>query len=220
MPQEPSSITHVLYLREGEVRANESAPGFWVVSWYPYRADHPDYPGSTIDSAHESIPTEGGADAVLEWARERFEKSDPRVIAEVLVEEGAPEDELAALQALFDEAGAPAVVKAAIARRSADLLPWAMLIKAPLTAFLTALAAKAGSDAWDALRAFVAKVYAERRRSGRPEGAIQFEDEDGQRTVILTDGVPDAGYEQLAEGELPETGYFVWDEDTSSWRAY
>jgi hypothetical protein len=66
----------------------------------------------------------------------------------------------------------------------------------------------------------VAKVYAERRRSRRPEGAIQFEDEDGQWTVILTDRGPDAGYEQLAGGELPETGYFVWDEDTSSWRDY
>jgi hypothetical protein len=93
-----------------------------------------------------------------------------------------------------------------------------MVIKAPLTAFLMALAGKAGSDAWDALRAFVAKVYAERRRPGRDEGAIRFEDE--RRTVILTDRLPDAGYQQLAEGGLPETGYFVWDDETSSWRAY
>ena len=60
----------------------------------------------------------------------------------------------------------------------------------------------------------------EGRRPGRDEGAIQFEDEDGPRTVILTDRVPDAGYEQPAGGELPETGYFVWDDETSSWRAY
>lgn len=106
------------------------------MSWYPHRTDHPDYPGSTTDSALESIPTEGGADTVVEWARKRFEASDRRVIAEVLVEEGVPEDELEALQVLFDEAGAPAVVKAAIARRSADLLPWAMLIKAPATRIL------------------------------------------------------------------------------------
>jgi hypothetical protein len=95
-----------------------------------------------------------------------------------------------------------------------------MLIKAPLLAFFTALATKAGSDAWDALAGFVAKVYAERRRWGRPEGTIWLEDEDGPRTVILTDRVPDAGYEQLAAGELPEAGHFVWDEETSSWRAY
>jgi hypothetical protein len=95
-----------------------------------------------------------------------------------------------------------------------------MVIKAPLIAFFTALATRAGSDSWDALRAFVAKVYAERRRPGRDEGAIQLEDEDGARTVILTDRVPDAGYEQLVGGELPETGYFLWDDETSSWRAY
>jgi hypothetical protein len=86
-------------------------------------------------------------------------------------------------------------------RRSAlhaDLLPWAMLIKAPLTAFLTALAAKAASDAWDALKAFVAKVYAERRRPGRNDGAIQFEDE--RRTVILTDRLPDEAYQLLRLG--------------------
>lgn len=219
-PRKPSQTTHVLHLRDGEVWAHESVPGVWVVSWYPHRTDHPDYPGSTTDSALESIPTEGGADTVVEWARKRFEASDRRVIAEVLVEEGVPEDELEALQVLFDEAGAPAVVKAAIARRSADLLPWAMLIKAPLLAFLTTLATKAASDAWDALAVFVAKVYAERRRSGRPEGSIRFDDEDGPRTVILTDRIPDAAYEQLARGELPEAGYFVWDDETRSWRAY
>lgn len=217
-PPNPSSLTHILHLRDGDVWANESRPGLWVVSWYPHRKDHPGYPGSTTDSAHESIPTEGGADAVLEWARKRFETHDPRIIAEVMVEEGAPEDEVQALQALFDEAGAPAVVKPAIARRSAELLPWAMVLKAPLIAFLTALATKAGSDAWDALSAFVAKVYAERRRPGREDGAIRFEDD--RRTVILTDRLPDAGYQQLAGGELPEDGYFVWDEATSSWRRY
>jgi hypothetical protein len=205
-------------LREGEIWANESEPGLWVMSWYPHRKDHPDYPGSTTDSAHESIPTEGGADTVLEWARKRFETNDPRIIAEVSVEAGAPEDEVEALQSLFDEAGAPAVVKPEVARRSADLLPWAMVIKAPLIAFLAAIATKAGSDAWDALRAFVAKVYAERRRPGRGEGAIRFDDD--QRTVILTDRLPDAAYQQLAGGELPQAGYFVWDDATSTWRAY
>lgn len=161
-PREPSAVTHVLHLRDGEVRANEPSPGFWVVSWYPHRSDHPDHPGATIDSAHESMPTEGGADAILEWARERFETDDPRILAEVSVEEGASKEELDALRALFDEAGAPAVVNAGIIRRSADLLPWAMLIKAPLVAFLTALATRLGTDAAVALETFVAKVYAAR----------------------------------------------------------
>jgi hypothetical protein len=165
------------------------------------------------------VPTDGGADAILEWARKRFgTKDDPRVIAEVLVEEGAPQEELQRLQAVFDEAGAPAVVTAGYARRSADLLPWAMLIKAPLGAFLVAIATKAGTDAWDALKAFVAAVYAERRRPHRSEGTIQFDD-DGL-TVILSDDLPDAAYEQLAGGEFPDAGYFLWDDATGSWRRH
>lgn len=106
-PREPSAVTHVLHLRDGEVRANEPSPGFWVVSWYPHRSDHPDHPDATIDSAHESMPTEGGADAILEWARERFETDDPRILAEVSVEEGASKEELDALQALLTKLARP-----------------------------------------------------------------------------------------------------------------
>lgn len=49
---------------------------------------------------------------------------------------------------------------------------------------------------------------------------IQFEDEDSPRTVIVDERLPDEAYQQLADGQLPETGYFLWDEATSSWRAY
>ena len=208
----------MLHLREGDVRANETEPGLWVVSWYPHREDHPDYPSSTTDSNREAMPTDGGADAILEWARERFGTHDPRIMVDVLVEAGAPQEELRRLQAIFDEAGAPAVVMAGYERRSADPLPWAMLIKAPLAGFLMAIATKAGSDAWDALKAFVKRVYAERRRPGRSEGTIRFDD-DGQ-TVILTDELPDAAYEQLASGEFPDAGYFIWDHPTGAWRRY
>lgn len=95
-----------------------------------------------------------------------------------------------------------------------------MLIKAPLVAFLTALATRLGTDAAVALETFVAKVYAARRRPGREDGSIQFEDEDSPRTVIVDERLPDEAYQQLADGQLPETGYFLWDEATSSWRAY
>jgi len=208
----------MLHLSEGDISANETEPGLWVVSWYPHREDHPDYPGSTTDSNLEKMPTDGGADAILEWARERFDTHDPRIMAEVLVEEGAPQEELRRLQAIFDEAGAPAVVTAGYARRSADLLPWAMLIKAPLAIFLTTIATQAGIDAWKALKAFVAAVYAERRRPDRSEGTIRFDD-DGL-TVILSDDLPDAAYEELAGGEFPGAGYFLWDDASGSWRRY
>ena len=208
----------MLHLREGDIEVSETQPGLWVVSWYPHREDHPDFPVSTTDSNREQMPIDGGAEAIVEWARDRFDTHDPRIMAEIIVEEGAPEEELRRLQAIFDEAGAPAVITAGYGRRSAELLPWVMLIKAPLGAFLMAIATKAGSDAWDALKVLVKRVYAERRRPGHRDGTIRLDDE--ALTVILTLDLPDRAYKQLADGEFPATGYFLWDDASGSWRRY
>ena len=182
-------VEHIQYLREGEVRATEIEPGLWVVRWRPHRRDHPDYPEITTDSQRESMPTEGGADAVLAWAVERFETHDERIVAEVMLEEESREGEVEAIEALFDEEGVPSVVTARIGRRSAGPLPWTLLIEAPIGVFLTTLAARAAGDAYEPLKRLVQRVFELRRRPDRPDGSIQLE-ENG-RTVILTDKIPD-----------------------------
>jgi hypothetical protein len=68
------------------------------------------------------------------------------------------------------------------------------------------------------LKRLVVKVFELRRRPDRPDGAIEL-DENG-RTVILTDPIPDEGFRQLTEGDLPNSGYFVWDEDDGCWRRH
>jgi hypothetical protein len=188
------------------------------VRWRPHRRDHPDYPEITTDSRKESMPTEGGADAVLAWAVERFETDDERIVAEVMLEEEAREGEVEAIEALFDEEGVRSVVTARTARRSAGLLPWPVLIVAPAGVFLTTLAKRAAEDAYQPLKRLVSRVFELRRRPDRPDGAIELA-ENG-RTVILTDKIPDEGFRQLAAGELPSTGYFVWDEEEEGWRRF
>ena len=135
------------------------------------------------------MPTEGGADAVLAWAVERFETHDERIVAEVMLEEESREGEVEAIEALFDEEGVPSVVTARIGRRSAGPLPWTLLIEAPIGVFLTTLAARAAGDAYEPLKRLVQRVFELRRRPDRPDGSIQLE-ENG-RTVILTDKIPD-----------------------------
>jgi hypothetical protein len=56
----------------GEVIITENVPHHWIVTWLP-PVGHPDYPGATLSSSLNSdMPTEGGAAALLAWARERW----------------------------------------------------------------------------------------------------------------------------------------------------
>lgn len=196
----------------------ESDPGVWLVRFRPYRRDHPDAPGVTLDSQSDALPTEEGRDAIVEWARVQFSGRDPRDLAEVVIDAGASEAEVRAIERLFDEAGAPAIVSADLESRSVGTLPWAMIVTFPLAAFVTGFAAAAGTDAWHALKGFVADVFEARRSPDRPDGAIEWDDE--RRRVILTDRIPDDGFQQLTSGELPGSGYFVWDEEQKEWRGH
>jgi hypothetical protein len=218
-PWPPPGRTTIHHIRGGELWASETAEGVWAVSWYPHRRDHPDYPGTTIDSAHEpSMPVDQGADAILRWARERFATEDASIVGEVAIEEEAAVEEVDAIERLFDEAGVRTVVSASVGRKSADLLPWALMLKIPLTAFVTGLAAKASEDAWIALKRLVRAIYEARRRPDRADGSIWLDD--GERVVILTDRVSDEGFRQVAAGELPPGGHYVWDRERGGWRGY
>jgi hypothetical protein len=110
------------------------------------------------------------------------------------------------------------VVRANIEHRSAGPLPWSIFIEAPIGVFFTTLAARAAGDAYEPLKRLVLRIFELRRRPDRPDGTIRL-DENG-RTVILTDKIPDEGFRQLTAGELPSTGYFVWDEEKGGWQRY
>ena len=54
----------------GHIVVRETAPGRWRVSWYPNPGE-PDFPGFTLDSETTAFPVDGGAAAILAWAKEQ-----------------------------------------------------------------------------------------------------------------------------------------------------
>lgn len=101
----------------------------WAVSFYPYRSDHPDAPVAHIQVGEEELGGAADADAAEAWARQRFEGRDPREFVVVALEEEADELDVELVQALLDDAGTPAIVRPTIGRRSAELLPWIIVLK-------------------------------------------------------------------------------------------
>ena len=127
----------------------------------------------------------------------------------VLIEQEASPLEVETVQRVLDDSGMPAVVSASYGRHSLFHPDWIVLIEVPLGAFVTGLAAKAGAECWDALRAFVERLYEERRAVGHAKGAIQIDE--GRRRVFLHDELPLAAYPALAE--LTQEGEYFWDRD-------
>ena len=204
-------------LRDGDLWVAETRPSVFAVTWHPHREDHPDYPGVSIDSSREPMPIEGGRDAVAEWAHDRFDGRDPRDLLEVHLDVEADEQEIAAVSCVYEEAGVPAIVSASIHRRSAvsEHLPWTMVVTVPLTVFLLRLANNVADDAYKALKTLIRRVYEARR--GRP-GSIRLDD--GDRTIIITDGISDDGLRELVEGKLDASGYYVWDAARGAWQRH
>ena len=156
-----------------------------------------------MDSAVDRLPAED-AEAVIAWAEATFTERDDRVLATVMIEDNAAPDEARSIQRLFDDAGAPAVVTASIARRSAGSLPWLVMIEVPLVAFVTGLTTAAGADGWKALKSLVTHVFQERRRVTGRGGSIQLDD--GARTVILLPEVSDEVFVKLPKVICPRVG--------------
>lgn len=208
---------HGLSLRDGDVWAAERSPGVWMVMWYPHRSDHPDSPSLTVDSETTEIPTAGGPNDVLAWASVHFAGRDEREFAEVSLDANATEEEVRAVERAFDEAGFPVIVDAGLEFRSRypDVIPWTVVLIAPLGVFLSAIAKRAADDTYDALKRWLVQLV-EARREGR--GQITIDEPD--RDIVLTTETPDEALRQLAAGEIPESGYVVWDDDERVWRRH
>jgi hypothetical protein len=92
----------------------------------------------------------------------------------VTLEVEASPEQVNDVEGLFRDAGVPATVNAGLFRASVGPLPWAVMLEVPLTAFFTALAAAAGTDAWQAMKHLVRDLYDVRRRSGAATARSNF----------------------------------------------
>jgi len=106
------------------------------------------------------------------------------------------------------------LISASYGPYSAEHTTWIVVIVAPLTAFASGLAAKAGADTWNALKGFVARIYEERRKLGNQHGTIELDE--GHGRIGLNDSLPDEAYEALAE--LDEEGLYFWTISQRAWR--
>jgi hypothetical protein len=136
--------------------------------------------------------------------------------------EANPRDDEEVKQILSDF-GLDGTVRPSLFRMSEGDLPWVVIIEfgVPVSAFFTALATAAGTEAWRALRDFVGRIATARRESMKREGNITIS---GIRhgKLNIDDSLPDEAFVQLLEEQLDEVeeGYLVWDPDVGHWRDY
>jgi hypothetical protein len=185
--------------------------------WYPHRSDHPDWPSLTLDSSTAAISTARGSGSVLDWANEFFEQRDERDFAEALADSFATHAEVAAIERAFDDAGFPVIVNPTLEFRSRypELISWSIVLKAPLTVFLTAIATRASGDVYDAAKRWLKALID--ARSGNA-GTVTIEEDD--RMIVISTDIPDDALRKLSDGAVPPDGYVVWDVVERTWRRH
>lgn len=137
---------------------------------------------------------------------------------EIVCDEEASEAEVEALNRVLKDYGLPAA-SPTYGRKSIGDLPWQVLITgAPFVAFWTAIAKKAGDDAYDAVKQWLKEVWA--ARGDRP-GGVTVIDEPSQTWVVLDRDLPDEALRQLSQFDPArdggDGGYARWDPSRRTW---
>jgi hypothetical protein len=141
----------------------------------------------------------------------------------VLLDRYATPEEIEEVRAVFERAGARAMVKPVWERppRTGNGAFWIVLVLLGVAfkSFADGFFGKLGGDAADALREFVGELREARRRSSRaPDGWVEFDDPDDTK-VMFASGLPDEAYRALLELDWPEHrgGMLMWDEESREW---
>jgi hypothetical protein len=126
-------------------------------------------------------------------------------------------EELAEVGAVFRAAGFDVNVHPKYDTRSGPIVPWliGITLTAPMSAFLTTLAARAADDAYPGVKAFFIGLWHARRR---PEGSVVVEDPDGTHVVLVT-AVAEHAIDALADIDwtTKRGHYLIWDEARQQW---
>jgi hypothetical protein len=143
----------------------------------------------------------------------------------VSLDEAASPEEVAAVTAVFGRAGFEADVDANFGRKSAALLPWAIIVflGTPLAKFFWAffgrLGKRAADDVYPSLREFIKELIAARSSSAAPRGDIRFMDRDGTNLIVSAE-ITDEAIDALAQldWEAMRGGWLLWDTERGEWR--
>lgn len=142
-----------------------------------------------------------------------------RPTLDVAIERAASPDELADVRAAFAEAGVPATVRAALEFKSAESVAIAaLMVTGVLTAFLSAIVAAAGNDAYAVLKRLALQAGGRRRRRGT---TLWFQDDSDRHIDIAFAGdLPDEAYQSLFELDLervPDHCIIRYEPDVADW---
>jgi hypothetical protein len=142
---------------------------------------------------------------------------DP-IEAEVTIDRGASPSELEGVAAAFRAVGIEPAVRAGYVQLS-ELPPWMVMAFLPITAFLTALGAEAGKDAYRRIKDLVQRVRDARAESKQPPGNFILEDTETKVQVVLGLGLIDEAYEALIRLDLHSLapGPVFYDRTRGQW---
>jgi hypothetical protein len=146
------------------------------------------------------------------------------VTVEVSLEAEASAADRAAVARVFESADIQADVRADYIRRSADLLPWLIVIGVVAVRFLWAAVGgagdEAGRDAWKGLKWLVTTLYDARRSSQSPQGGVSISDQEAGVEIQFPPDLPDLAYIRITQMESPSaplSGILRWDNDAQDW---
>lgn len=138
----------------------------------------------------------------------------------VLIEDTATAAEVDAVVRSFARAGLDVEVVPAVARRSADLLPWLVRVAVlvPIGSFFATFGAEAGKDAYSALKAWILDLAAVRSGSGDGSGSIELVDPDATH-LIFSNSISEEAIEalRLLDWTAKRGDYLVWDAQRREW---
>jgi len=145
------------------------------------------------------------------------------VIVEVSLEAEASAADREAVARVFESADIRADVRADYIRRSADLLPWLIVIGVTVRFLWAAVGGagdEAGRDAWRGLKSLVTGLYEARRSSESPQGGVSIRDSETGVEIQFPPGLPDLAYIRIVQIESPSaplSGILRWDENAQDW---
>ena len=142
----------------------------------------------------------------------------PCLDVEYVLDRCASSDEVNAVAQIVLEEGVPGRVRAALAQKGIENLPWVILILVPVTPFIKGFFEEAGRSSYKDLRELVSRLLAVRRKG---QGYVEIRDKDSLTTVVFPRDLPEEAFKQLANlgSENIDGKYWVWDPEQNCWES-
>jgi hypothetical protein len=145
--------------------------------------------------------------------------ADSTIEIEVAADVSATADDLAAVKEAFRRVGFDVRPEPVVEGR-AEAMPWVLYVTigAPIATFFTTIAAKAGDDAYEAVKRWVKDLWAARRGPNDRTGSVVLRDTRGNQ-LVLSSTFPDEALDALRDIDWTgvEGDYLLWSSKSGRW---